>query len=839
MPDTPADAVSTVVAPPSVVVGGAAGESRSAPPASAEPASPVSFQPPPLGVLAFAGTSLLAASATVLAIVLVRVHAAIFGAPFAVLALTAPLFGAAVAGLVLHFLQGVGRGLALHRRMAHSAGMTAAASVVAVVVAVHLKPIEAIDKSSAARIAALYLTSALPFFFAWLGCFCAMREESDRAGRTAFACAAGAAMGAVLVIPGLRVGGPRAGLLVAIAASIAALLFYEAARRAERALRAPESAGRVLRPSGGVVATYVLASVVLFAGDLGEPWLKLKALRWATSDKIDFEVWTELGVVTVEKPTAGIAPLRVDGAGAPSILEQKTQPPASASELVWTIVHDKGPILVVGPGGGADVRAALKAGQKDIDVIEPNPVIATEVMAGRFKDFGGALYDKPEVHIHVGDVRSYVRSTTKQYAAIVVPSDESAALPALGLALDAQEALTVEAFADDLARLGDQGALVVSRPEVETDRLLGLAAAALRRAGVEHPEHNIYAAALSKTTAVILRKSPFSAAEVTTLRRTAQKAKDNEAFAPDVPHSDTRKAIVVDGRAIAPAPATPGAVAPDLSAPPADRPFFSATSTPASLVSMARSPSSMLKEHADLASLFAAAACGLVLLLASLSAFGAHATAAEPRPGRARQLLYFAAAGAGIAIVATAVGQRLVLFLGQPVAALSVVLAVLLLAMALGSLRTARLGIEAAEAAAARRAEILASLLAVLAAGLSSLLERLIALPLGARLAIAVAVLAPIGLLSGALLPLGVKIAGAWSRSIVSWSLAASAAAAVAALGIGVLLTLALGYSAAILVAGLAFLVARAAIPRAPARRAAVTRAERPAWLSTGRTSGG
>ena len=42
--------------------------------------------------------------------------------------------------------------------------------------------------------------------------------------------------------------------------------------------------------------------------------------------------------------------------------------------------------------------------------IEINPIIATDIMRGRYADFAYHLYQRPEVHIHVSDGRSFVRN---------------------------------------------------------------------------------------------------------------------------------------------------------------------------------------------------------------------------------------------------------------------------------------------------------------------------------------------------------------------------------------------------------------------------------------------
>ena len=53
--------------------------------------------------------------------------------------------------------------------------------------------------------------------------------------------------------------------------------------------------------------------------------------------------------------------------------------------------------LVIGPGGGRDLAAALTFGAGHVDGVEINPIIARDVMLGRFRDYSGNIYGDPRV----------------------------------------------------------------------------------------------------------------------------------------------------------------------------------------------------------------------------------------------------------------------------------------------------------------------------------------------------------------------------------------------------------------------------------------------------------
>ena len=54
-------------------------------------------------------------------------------------------------------------------------------------------------------------------------------------------------------------------------------------------------------------------------------------------------------------------------------------------------------------------------GSPSVTGIEINPIIANTIMRGRYADYVYHLYDRPEVHIHVTDGRSFVRNASQQF----------------------------------------------------------------------------------------------------------------------------------------------------------------------------------------------------------------------------------------------------------------------------------------------------------------------------------------------------------------------------------------------------------------------------------------
>jgi hypothetical protein len=755
----------------------------------------------------FGGIAVLACGTVVLEIALTRLYAALFGQPVAFLALALPLVGIAVGAGMVHLVPALARPPSLLARLAYLAGVASAGTIAALLVLLNVKAFESFDGGALLRLAALYASSSLPFIAVGAVVAAALRHVSAAASRIHFAVLGGAACGVLVTVAAFAVGAPRACLLVAILFACTGIVFYWGARRGSATIDGPPER----RANGAVVATFVLATTVLLAGDVGAPWLKLPSLRWAAIDKVELQQWSESGLLTVDKPSGGTAWVRTDGTGTTAILDAKTTPPAHPDELGYALHKDKGPAAVIGPGGGRDVRAALRAGQKEIYAVEPDPVLVRDVMRGRYKALSGDLYDKPEVHVVVADPRSYLLGVPAKLRSVVVTLADTTAPAAIGaLALTEARLYTVDAFRDYLSALLPEGTLLVSRPDADTDRLVAVAAAGLRRLGAATPADHLFACSGSKITALLVKRTAFTKDEIGLLRRHCKKSKFTEVFAPDQAPTDLRRRLLdgSDPRLTAPDGLT------DLTAATDDRPFFYQPFAARILPRILGDLPTLRRERQGLftAALLVGAGSALGLLLVALG-WLTRAGATGPAAPRLRPMLHFLGLGAGFVLAFLALVPRLVAVLGHSSAGLSVVVAALLLAAGVGGRLTGAITPDRLALAAGRRAQLLVALLAVYAVAAAPALDAAVGLPFAARLALVVLMLAPIGVLMGMLLPLGVKLVAWRSPELVPWCWGLGGVAGVVAVGAGSLLAMSLGYSATFLAAGAGYLLSAAFVP--------------------------
>jgi hypothetical protein len=179
-------------------------------------------------------------------------------------------------------------------------------------------------------------------------------------------------------------------------------------------------------------------------------------------------------------------------------------------------------------------------------------------------------------------------------------------------------------------------------------------------------------------------------------------------------------------------------------------------------------------------------------------------------PRKRRSALYFSALGLGFMFFEITLIQRLVLFLGYPTYSLTVTLAAILLSTGVGALLSSRY-----QARAGRAAWVLLGALAALDLfylfGLTPLTDALLGLPFAARVVVAFAVLAPLGVCLGAFMPLGLGAVAATTkhpREYVAWGWAVNGFASVIGAVLTTILAMALGFGVVLALALVVYCVA-------------------------------
>ena len=674
---------------------------------------------------------LITLSGLVLEVGLTRIYSASVWYHFAFVAVSVALLGWGLGGFTVHLLK---------RTMTLS--MNAAAFVTAVYsLTVPLclwllgrYPFE-ID-----RLPLYFLAPLIPFFLAGMALSIVFALHREEAGSLYFADLIGAAIGAVLVTFLLHwLGGEVALLVGAIAAAIAAACLSNAPSTPQ-AIRATAIIA-VLITVCSALAAFKFGVLRVVPGTTKAMRRQMDAAPDARITQTGWNAYSRIDAVEgIDR--SELARLFIDSDAWTGIrewdgqIEHAKDLKDSYRALPFRLTPNA-ETLIIGPGGGPDVVAALASGARRVTAVELNPLMLKFVR--HYGPRAANLYDRPDVEAIQSEGRNFISRTDKKFDIILMGFVDSwASVASGGLSLSENYLYTAEAFRAYYDHLTDNGLLVILRWDSDVPRLvsnsvenLGASAAAQRIVTLmekhgtpEQPSQMLF----------MLRKRPFTAEEITEIKEKWTDA--NPLIMPGGP-APPLIADVLAGRTTLDQyeQKSPRFVGPVRDDSPfyfaIERPFGMPVAIAASLLRWLLAPS--------------------VGMLALFAFFGRpQRTTVGPYAG---SVIYFAALGFGFIAIELALLQNLILLVGHPIFSLSVLLFTLLATGGIGSAISKRVPMWIACIAVAA----IGSLQAIL---LPKLVPSLLWLPLWGRIACAVVMIAPLGLVMGMPFPSGLRRTG-------------------------------------------------------------------------------
>lgn len=792
------------------------------------------------------GILLVSMSTLTLEIVLTRIFSVTMWYHFAFLAISMALMGSAMAGVVLYFFPHLTKPGVTPRWIGWAALGLAFSIPLTFVIYLQIPFVVRLNRTllppeQILWLFLIYLDLTVPFFLSGLILSLALSAWSEQAGRVYWADLTGAAIGCLLSIPLLEaLGGAGAVLAVGVVAAMAGVAFAWGGRGRWlwAGLTTLLLVGLVW---GNMRAGWIVISVNKAGGEepprLYEKWNAHSRVTvyevapypffWA----IDGERWDEVIESGAWLPHALLLIDAVAGTPIQEFHGDLDQVAFLRYDLTSFVYHlvDRPQTLVIGPGGGRDVLAALASGAPHVTAVEVNPAVVAAVR-GPFADFAGHLYDRPDVTIVVDDARGYIARSPDRYDVIQAALIDTWAAGTSGaFALSENSLYTKEAFRTYYEHLTERGILTVSRwylsgHPAETLRLVSTGMAGWASAGVTDPR--LHVAVVAQPTpgpsteglaTVLFKRTPFTPEEVALIQERAEDLGFRLLYAPGLPPQEEVGLFIAaaDHEAfIANYPL-------DITPASDDRPFFFNLVRFGDLLDPSLSASGVYRTSME----------AILILLAVLGISGGVGGAfvilplwlGARRRGLARPsaglLFYFGALGVAFMLVEVPTIQRLTVYLGRPVYSLAAALFSLLLFSGLGSLWSNR-GTQ--DGATVRRLRWLFPalvgiiLLQVLVG--AWLLDRTIGWPLPARLAVTTLILAPMSFLMGMPFPLGMRWAGKHRSGVVPWLWGVNGVMSVTGSALAIALAIHIGLRLTLLVAGLLYGLAGLAMGRSVGR---------------------
>ncbi len=670
-----------------------------------------------------------------------------------------------------------------------------------------------LSQSNFLRLTVIYIASAIPFFLTGLQFSIIFARESGHIPRLYGADLCGGALACLGIVPLLNfLGGPNTILFAALIAAVAGSVWATTAdvRRVTLTL-ASVLLGLIAANHSGR-----LLDVVYAKGAFRDPTM-VEFSRWNAISRVEVDRQDNAKVIVIDAD-ANTFIMNSDPKNWQNTSWQRNL--MSAPPALVNVLRPHGEYAIIGPGGGVDVLRAVANGSPDVTGIEINPIIANSIMRDRYADYSYHLYQRPEVHVHVTDGRSFVRNAKQSFDVVQMTLVDTWASTAAGaFALSENSLYTVEAFQEYFAHLKPDGMIAITRWEFqqprEALRVVSVAMEALHRLGVENPAKNFIVVSEGDLdedglpVVVLAKKSAFSQQEENAIEQHLNRYPNLVAlYRPSDAGDNPFSSLIASNNPSAFARQYAYNVAPVND----NAPFFFFT---LKLGQILRPQS--LQQGIDWKVNLGVAVLGMVLIISVIAvvAFLVIPLAArQRRRERWVRLLYFVAVGLGYIMVEIAFIQRFVLFLGHPTYALTVVVFLLLLSSGAGSLASRRWLGQASSAWLPLTIIVAALVLYVFI--LTGLLNALVGLAFIAKLLVSAALLVPLGFAMGMPFPTGLRALSLVSIDIpesrsnhagenaVEWAWAMNAAssvlgsvlAMVIAIQFGLNITLACGASA-------------------------------------------
>ncbi len=773
-----------------------------------------------LGIAAAAGAVLA------LEIGLTRLFSYTIWYHFAYLTISVALLGYGAAGSALAAFPALGRPAALAWW-----AVAAEVGVLVALVVIRALPLDPLalgsEPAQILRLLAYYAAVVLPFLCGGFLVAVPLQRYPRAVGRLYFFDLVGAGLFCAGIVPLIWwLETPMATACAAVALAMAALAYAEPGRRLAPGFAAAGVAAATLAVAGA--GDFRPAPTKFVSQFLASPAARLAYHRWTPINRVDvvaFEPALRIGSYIgwgISPHYRGSAPgywmIGNDGDSCAVMYEWKGDL-ADLDFLGHHVLHapylllDRPSVLAIGLGGGADVLNALKNGARKVTGVEINPMTVHAVRE-LFREFNGDLLNRPGVEPVVAEGRSFLRSRDERYDLIEINSvDTLSALSTGAYVLSESFLYTSEAVGDYLDHLEPGGIFAMAvgdlqsedQPPRHTLRLAGIVRRALEGRGVAEPWRHVMIVGTGgglPFTHTLVRNEPWTDEEVARMARFLGAEGFEFWHRPDRPGGSLASRILAWD---APTLERFYALHPlDLEPTTDASPFFF------NFYKWRTLARALATEELGYDRTLATGQIVLVVMLLQSVVFAALLILLPlrrvPRSEggstavRAAYLTYFAALGMGFILLEISMIQRFVLFLGYPTYALTVVMLSLLVSTGLGSLASERVQGNLAAALPARLAALLV-LVAAWLAGAPRVFAALLGAPFAVRVAVSVALLAPIGLVLGSFFPLGIRLAERTNAKLVPWAWAVNGCATVIGTLLAVMAGMTWSFTAVTLVA--------------------------------------
>jgi hypothetical protein len=191
------------------------------------------------------------------------------------------------------------------------------------------------------------------------------------------------------------------------------------------------------------------------------------------------------------------------------------------TENLGYITDNRKSVLVLGSGTGRQVKTALLNNADRITSVEQNKAL-TNLLEGKLASKIDYILNDESVHPQNISPRTFLLSTKQKFDLISLPMIDAFGGSSGMYALQEQYLLTVESFNEMMAALNRNGVVTVSTyidyPYRNPIKILATFAGVFERRKIENPENQIAAIKNWNTITFLVKKDPFTSAEMDSIK---------------------------------------------------------------------------------------------------------------------------------------------------------------------------------------------------------------------------------------------------------------------------------------------------------------------------------
>lgn len=379
----------------------------------------------------------------------------------------------------------------------------------------------------------------LPFLFSGIFLSASFERLAKHSGKLYAVDLAGAALGALMVIYFLRLGGITVALMAGLIASLTSI-FTSGYR--ERRNKIKEIIALSILPGVLLILLFLNILFGLLGPILFSPFSQKEMLHLIKNPLYDAQIvdtkWSHFGRTDLVKNkndnsemvffidgTAGASMYQFDGdfgrINNNAVLELKSKY-IGYFPISLLPSEEKRSALIIGPGGGRDILAAKLAGVDKITAVEINPDLV--YLARKYNAYNGGIFDKrDDISVIVDEGRSFLKRSEKKFDIILmsIPITKTSRSPE-GYALSENFLFTIDSMNDYLEHLTENGRIIiVAHHDLEIFKLLFLTLEVFKKRGVgpQKALKHIYTTGPPMFQVFVLKKRPITKEEAEIIHR--------------------------------------------------------------------------------------------------------------------------------------------------------------------------------------------------------------------------------------------------------------------------------------------------------------------------------